>query len=174
MVINLISYTKAAREYLRQVTLPSPCQLRLGLSKLWRYISQDIARLSFAQKLYLIALILAFSGDLMGVVAVIAVIAMAVEFWPVFELVWHSLAGKAVLLLFYAIIANFALGWSGAIVNEVVGVSASDLDYTHNLAILLYMPAWFLMVSAIVLLALQLIIPVYLVLIFLLKHLYIK
>ena len=172
--MNLSGYAESVREYLRQVTFPSPSKLQLGLSRLWRYISQGIARLSFAQKLYLIALILAFSGDLMGMVAVIAVIAMAVEFWPVFERVWHSLAGKAVLLLFYAIIANFALGWSGAIVNEVIGVSASDLNYTHNLAILLYMPAWFLMVSAVVLLALQLIIPAYLVMIFLLKPLGIK
>ncbi|OUS50166.1 hypothetical protein BM607_019445 [Shewanella sp. SACH] len=172
--MNLGRYTESARQHLRQVTKPLPSKLQLGLSKLWRYLSQGFAKLSFAQKLYLIALILAFSTDLMGVVAVIAVIAMAIEFWPVFERVWHSLAGKAVLLLFYAIIANFALGWSGAIVNEVVGVSASHLDYTHNLAILLYMPAWFLMVSAIVLLALQLIIPIYLVLIFLLKPLGVK
>lgn len=172
--MNLVHYTESACQYLRQVIKPLLSKLLLELSKLWHYLSQGFAKLSFAQKLYLIALILAFSSDLMGVVAVIAVIAMAIEFWPVSERVWHSLAGKAVLLLFYAIIANFALGWSGAIVNEVVGVSASHLDYTHNLAILLYMPAWFLMVSAIVLLALQLIIPIYLVLIFLLKPLGVK
>lgn len=172
--MNLGRYTESARQHLRQVTKPLPSKLKLGLSKLWRYLSQGFVKLSFAQKLYLIALILAFSRELMWLVAVIAVIAMAIEFWPVFERVWNNLAGKAVLLLFYAIIANFALGWSGAIVNEVVGVSASDLNYTHNLAILLYMPAWFLMVSAIVLLALQLIIPVYLVLIFLLKPLGVK
>lgn len=174
IIMNLIGYIGSTRQYLRKLSLPSLSEIRLGLGKLWRHLSQGLSRLSFAQKLYLIALILAFSSDAMGVVAVIAVIAMAIEFWPVFERVWHSLAGKAVLLLFYAIIANFALGWSGAIVNEVVGVSASDLDYTHNLAILLYMPAWFLMVSAIVLLALQLIIPIYLVLIFLLKPLGVK
>ncbi|MCL1091397.1 hypothetical protein L2744_17660 [Shewanella profunda] len=169
--MNLGHYIEFVRHYLRQIILPSVRDMRLGLGKLWRHLPQGLARLSFAQKLYLIALILAFSSEAMGVVSVIAVIAISIEFWPVFERVWHSLAGKAVLLLFYAIIANFALGWSGAIVNEVVGVSASDLDYTHNLAILLYMPAWFLMVSAIVLLALQLIIPIYLVLIFLLKPL---
>ena len=172
--MNLGHYTESARQHLLQVTQPLPSKLQLGLSKLWRHFSQGFAKLSFAQKLYLIALILAFSSNWMGQVALVAVIAMAIEFWPVFERVWHSLAGKAVLLLFYAIIANFALGWSGAIVNEVVGVSASHLDYTHNLAILLYMPAWFLMVSAIVLLALQLIIPIYLVLIFLLKPLGVK
>jgi hypothetical protein len=172
--MNLSHYIESARQYLRKITLPSTSDIRLDLGKFWRCLTQGLARLSFAQKLYVIALILAFTSDAMGVVATIAVVAMAIEFWPVFERVWHSLAGKAVLLLFYAIIANFALGWSGAIVNEVVGVSASHLDYTHNLAILLYMPAWFLMVSAIVLLALQLIIPIYLVLIFLLKPLGVK
>ena len=172
--MNLIGYIGSARQYLRKLSLPSLSVIRLGLGKFWRCLIQGVAKLSFAQKLYLIALILAFSSELMGLVAVIAVIAMAIEFWPVFERVWQSLAGKAVLLLFYAMIANFALGWSGAIVNEVVWVSASDLNYTHNLAILLYMPAWFLMVSAIVLLALQLIIPIYLILIFLLKPLGVK
>lgn len=172
--MNLDGYIESARQHLRHLSLPSVGHINSGTSELWRHFSQGLAKLSFAQKLYLIALILAFSSTGMGIVASVAVIAMAIEFWPVFERVWHSLAGKAVLLLFYAIIANFALGWSGAIVNEVVGVSASHLSYTHNLAILLYMPAWFVMVSAIVLLALQLIIPIYLVLIFLLKPLGVK
>ena len=144
------------------------------LGRAFRSVKHIIIRLSFAQKLYLIALILALTINDMAVVAVIAVVAMTVEFWPIFERVWHSLAGKAVLLLFYAIIANFALGWSGAIVNEVVGVPANHLDYTHNLAILLYMPVWFVVVSALFLLALQLIIPLYLCVIFLLKPLGVK
>ncbi|MBB1268459.1 hypothetical protein [Shewanella sp. SR44-3] len=118
--------------------------------------------LSLAQKLYLVAfIVLCATNEKLFLVAFISVIAMSLEFWPLFERVWHSLAGKAVLLLFYAIIANFALATSGAVVNEVVGVSASHLDYTHNFAILLYLPAWFVVMSGIVLLAMQFIIPLY-------------
>lgn len=145
-------------------------QLSVSLSK----VNMFWAQLTVAQKLYLLAIVILMAFEALGWVAMITVVAMVLEFWPLFERVWHSLAGKAVLLLFYAIIANFALGWSSSIVNEVVGVSASHLDYTHNLAILLYMPAWFVMVSAIVLMMVQAVIPFYFPLLFILKPLGIK
>jgi hypothetical protein len=135
-------------------------------------LKQGFFDLSLSQKLYLVAFILfCTSGEQLVWVAFISVIAMGVEFWPLFERVWHSLAGKAVLLLFYAIIANFALATSGAVVNEVVGVSARHLDYTHNFAILLYLPAWFVVMSGLVLLAMQIIIPLYFIVSLLLKPL---
>jgi hypothetical protein len=135
-------------------------------------LKQGFFALSLSQKLYLVAFILLLTqGEKLVWVALISVIAMGFEFWPMFERLWHSLAGKAVLLLFYAIIANFALATSAAVVNEVVGVSASHLDYTHNFAILLYLPAWFVVMSGLVLLAMQLIIPLYFIISVLLKPL---
>jgi hypothetical protein len=135
-------------------------------------LKQGFFELSLSQKLYLVAFILLLTqGEQLVWVALISVIAMGFEFWPMFERLWHSLAGKAVLLLFYAIIANFALATSAAVVNEVVGVSASHLDYTHNFAILLYLPAWFVVMSGLVLLAMQLIIPLYFIISLLLKPL---
>lgn len=107
--MNLDGYIESARQHLRHLSLPSVGHINSGTSELWRHFSQGLAKLSFAQKLYLIALILAFSSTGMGIVASVAVIAMAIEFWPVFERVWHSLAGKAVLLLFYAIIGRCCL-----------------------------------------------------------------
>jgi hypothetical protein len=130
--------------------------------------------LSLPQKLYSLAFLLLCFSDNLGWVAVFSVIAMGLEFWPLFERVWHSLGGKAILLLFYAIIANFALATSAALVNEVVGVSASHLDYTHNFALLLYIPAWFVVMTALALLAMQILIPAYFLLSVVLKPLGIK
>jgi hypothetical protein len=124
-------------------------------------LKHGLFSLSLPQKLYSLAFLLLFINENLVWVALISIIAMGLEFWPLFERVWHSLAGKALLLLFYAIIANFALATSAALVNEVVGVSASHLDYTHNFALLLYIPAWFVVVTAIVLLAMQILIPCY-------------
>ena len=107
-------------------------------------------------------------------VGVIAMIAMMIEFWPLFTKTWHSLAGKAFLLLFYAIIANFSLVWAASVVNEVSGVDADHLTYTHNLVILLYMPVWFVLVSGVALMLLQAVIPIYFVLMPLLNLLGVK
>ncbi|MCG9746524.1 hypothetical protein [Shewanella sp. Isolate8] len=110
----------------------------------------------------------------LGLVAIITTIALTLEFWPVFERVWHSLAGKAVLLLFYAIVANYALAMASAIVNEVVGVPATHFNYTHNFAILLLLPAWILGISAVGLLFAQILMPFYLLIALVLKPIGIK
>ena len=125
-------------------------------------------RLAFSQRLYLLAALL-LASDNLGLVAIITTIALTLEFWPVFERVWHSLAGKAILLLFYAIVANYALAMAGAIVNEVVGVPATHFNYTHNFAILLLLPAWVLGISAVGLLFAQILMPFYLLIALLLK-----
>lgn len=130
-------------------------------------------RLTLPQRLYLLAALL-LASDSLGLVAIITTIALTLEFWPVFERVWHSLAGKAILLLFYAIVANYALAMAGAIVNEVVGVPATHFNYTHNFAILLLLPAWVLGISAVGLLFAQIIMPLYLFIALLLKPIGIK
>ncbi len=122
-----------------------------------------LGRLTLAQKLYLLALTLLIFSDRLGLVAIITVIALTLEFWPLFDRVWHSLAGKTILLLFYAIIANFAIAGAASVVNEVVGVATTHFSYTHNFAILLYLPAWVIAMTALAILMLQVAVPFYLV-----------
>ncbi|WP_394129153.1 hypothetical protein [Shewanella maritima] len=131
-------------------------------------------KLSVSQKLYALALIILLLTQSLTWVGVISVVAMAIEFWPIFERMWNSLAGKAFLLLFYAIIANFALAYSSGVVNEVLGVSASHFNYTHNFAILLYIPAWMVITSGLCLLMMQIVYPFYALAAWLLKLLGIK
>ncbi|WP_428618040.1 hypothetical protein [Shewanella sp.] len=143
-----------------------PKSFVLSIKAIWQ-------RLTLPQRLYLLAALL-LASDSLGLVAIITTIALTLEFWPVFERVWHSLAGKAILLLFYAIVANYALAMAGAIVNEVVGVPATHFNYTHNFAILLLLPAWVLGISAVGLLFAQIIMPLYLFIALLLKPIGIK
>lgn len=111
--------------------------------------------LNVAQRCYLFALLalMVFQPEI-WIAAIITAIALIIEFWPKFAMAWHTLAGKAIFLLFYAVIANFALAASGSVVNEITGVSASHLSYTHNFAILLYLPIWFVCISILALLLL--------------------
>lgn len=142
-----------------------------------QFMSQLIVlrdQLSIAQKLYLVAVILLIFKQPLALVALISLIAILLEFWPIFEKVWHSLAGKAVLLLFYALIANFALANASAVVNDVVGVPAQHFNYTHNFAILLYIPAWFITISGIVLFLVQIMSPAYFILLWMLRPLGIR
>lgn len=125
--------------------------------------------LSTAQKLYLLALaslIIFQSGWLCTALSIIALI---VEFWPKFNHLWHSLAGKALILIFYATIANFVLASASGIVNEVTMVSASQLNYTHNFATLIYLPPWALGITLATLLGLQLLLPLYILALLLIK-----
>lgn len=121
-----------------------------------------LGRLTAAQKLYLVAILLLFTTENLGLVAIVTVIALTLEFWPLFDKVWHTLSGKTVLLLFYAIIANFAIAGAASVVNEVVGVSTQHFSYTHNFAILLYLPAWVIAMTALAILLLQIAVPFYL------------
>ncbi|AQS36081.1 hypothetical protein Sps_00889 [Shewanella psychrophila] len=139
------------------------------MSKILGTMSGMLGRLTAAQKLYLLALFLLLFSDNLGMVAIVTVIALTLEFWPLFERVWHSLSGKAVLLLFYAVIANFAIAGAASVVNEVVGVSTEHFSYTHNFAILLYLPAWIIVMTALAILMLQVAVPFYLFGLLLLK-----
>ncbi|WP_076411529.1 hypothetical protein [Shewanella sp. UCD-KL12] len=138
-------------------------------SKTLTAIGGLLGRLTAAQKLYLIALTLLISSDTLGLVAIITVFGLVLEFWPLFDRIWHTLSGKALLLLFYAVIANFAIAGAASVVNEVVGVATTHFSYTHNFAILLYLPAWIIAMTALAILMLQVAVPFYLVGLLLLK-----
>ncbi|WP_338589728.1 hypothetical protein VXM60_16170 [Shewanella khirikhana] len=134
--------------------------------------------LNFAQRSYLMATLLLIGETVLmldlgtwfiSLLTLMVLAALASEFWPRFLHVWHSLPGKALILLFYALVANFALGNAAGMVNEVTGVSAASLPYSHNFAILLSLPGWFFMTSVMMLLLAQVAMPFYLLLLLLLK-----
>lgn len=141
--------------------------------KFWRV-------LNFAQRCYfisvLVALLLMFnleeesSADpLFAISLLFAVVALLVEFWPKFVIIWHHLLGKTIIVIFYAIMANFALASAAGMVNEVAGVSSNILPYSHNMALILNIPTWFMLTSVLALVVIQLFIPFYLILLLLLK-----
>ena len=132
----------------------------------WRRINT----LNTAQKLYILALILLAIPDTNWVlVCLFTSSALGLEFWPRFTKIWHSLLGKSFILFFYAIIANFALASAASIVNEVSGVAANHLPYTHNFVILMYLPVWIIGFTLVGLLILQVLSPIYILAILLLR-----
>ncbi|MBD1584385.1 hypothetical protein [Pseudoalteromonas sp. S16_S37] len=126
--------------------------------------------LNLAQKCYLLAITVSIlylydnaqSNTLMMFITVLVLIAILSEFWPKFIKIWDSLPGKAIILLFYAFVANYALVQASGQVNDITGVSADNLPYTHNFAVLLSVPVWFFITSLVVLLIIQFAIPIYL------------
>jgi hypothetical protein len=133
--------------------------------------------LNFAQRCYVGATILLLLFDVLdvnntvgfGIPVTFAIMGLCYEFWPRFSRFWEHLLGKAAVLFFYAIIANFALAHSSGLVNGVTGVSASVTPYSHNFALILVLPTWFFIVSLITLVMLQALLPFYLILLVILK-----
>ncbi|MDP2562800.1 hypothetical protein [Psychrobium sp. 1_MG-2023] len=135
-----------------------------------------------AQRFYISALLLIISSvifsavipswlipvmDFIGIS--MAIIGLSLEFWPLFLRFWNSLPGKAVIVTVYAFIGNFALVSAAGLVNEITGVSAESLPYSHNFSVLISLPTWIIVTSFIGLLVVNAIMPLYLFLLLLLK-----
>jgi hypothetical protein len=161
-------------------------QRRLGVFE--RIVSRRLLRrtsgvvrfwqsLNLAQRCYAAATLVFFSALFFGlqgsfykvVIGVLVTIAILYEFWPRFMLVWNSLPGRAFILFIYAVIANFALASASGLVNSVSGVSAASLPYSHNFAIILMLPSWFFITTLLALVLVQLLMPLYLLVLLLLK-----
>ncbi|KAF7788556.1 hypothetical protein PRUB_a1547 [Pseudoalteromonas rubra] len=162
-----------------KLTLPSAIQPVVGpfsaLQKKWLVFWHT---LNVAQRCYFSATVLCLlaifnelpeDSSLYLGASVLALIAMTREFWPRFIHLWESLPGKAVILLFYAFIANYALAQAAGMVNDITGVNADHLPYSHNFSMLLSVPTWFVTTSILLLILLQLIQPVYLFVLMLLR-----
>lgn len=142
----------------------------VSLAKVWR-------TLNVAQRCYALATLLSFLilyWDMQNIltqviVGVLILTAILHEFWPRFMLAWDSLPGKALILFVYAVIANFALASASGLVNSVSGVSAASLPYSHNFAIILMLPSWFFVTTLLALVVVQLLMPVYLIVLLVLK-----
>ncbi|NVK55127.1 MAG: hypothetical protein HWE26_05895 [Alteromonadaceae bacterium] len=169
--------------------LPSPPtglnKVKSLVHKVWEYLSSfrfykvkaTWKSLNFAQRCYVGATILLLLFDLseadtaigLGIPVSLALLGLCYEFWPRFSRFWEHLLGKAAVLFFYAVIANFALAHSSGLVNDVTGVSADVTPYSHNFALILVLPTWFFIVSLITLVILQALLPFYLILLVILK-----
>ncbi len=155
--------------FFKNAKLPKPKMPSL-FSRIGNYLTKIIGRLNAPQKLFFIVTLLwAFSETSRPLLCFIILIGLAMEFWPRFNTMWHSLLGKACLLFIYAIVANFALASAAGVVNDITGVAAEQLPYSHNLAILLYLPLWFIGFTFCALVLIQLVTPFYLIALLLLK-----
>lgn len=114
-----------------------------------------LAQLHFAQWCYLLASLFTVVFLLLGadkpilakMGAILLLLATAREMWQRFTIWWHSLLGKACILIFYAIVLNFSFAYAESIVNGVIGVRPNIVPYSVNLAALLLAPAWTLIGS---------------------------
>lgn len=144
--------------------------LILHLQSFWK-------SLTFAQLCFLISLVILIvmvSLDSLEFVyttipSFIILAGLTHEFWPHFLKMWDSLQGKAFILTFYAIMANTALASASGLVNEVTHVSAEHLTYSQNVALIINIPTWFLLSSFLMLLVVQILLPLYLLLLIALK-----
>jgi hypothetical protein len=112
------------------------------------------------QKIYVVALILliAYADEIftgqegyISVIGCIALIAMARELWGLFTKIWDTMFGKSIVLVLYAIVANFTLSLSAQKINIIVGVAPSELIYTQGLTTLMMLPFWILLLSVLAL-----------------------
>jgi len=112
------------------------------------------------QKIYVLAfgLLIAYADeiftgkeDYITVIGCIALIAMARELWSLFTQIWDTMFGKSIVLVLYAIVANFTLSLSAQKINIIVGVAPSELIYTQGLTTLMMLPFWILLLSVLAL-----------------------
>ncbi|WP_440054870.1 hypothetical protein ACSLBF_01545 [Pseudoalteromonas sp. T1lg65] len=87
---------------------------------------------------------------------------------------WESVPGKALILLFYAFIANLVLVQADGRINDITGVSTEHFPYTHNMSVLLSLPNWLFITSILMLLFMQVFMTFYVMVLFLLKPLRLK
>lgn len=113
-------------------------------------------RLSSLQKGYGFALLLFYPLEFNSLAILMAGYVLLREFWPKLTSLWDRPSGKLIIIFFYAVILNFSLVNAASLVNEVTGISANYLPYTHNFAVLLLMPQWFFGITLILLVLLQL------------------
>ncbi len=77
--------------------------------------------------------------------------AVTLDMWQGFLRIWNSLAGKALIIVFYAILGNFCFAMAESQVNNLIGIRTDVVPYTVNLAVLLLAPIWSFSLSLVVL-----------------------
>ena len=175
-LVGLKQYTSGLKQDAKTLTQSIPLASQLDIIKK-RTLAFWLS-LTTPQRIYLsatlvfmmfLSLNIEISLSVLALFCGVVTIGLAIEFWPKFLKMWDSILGKTLVLVFYAILANFSLASAAGLVNEVSGVSAAQLSYTHNMALILHVPTWFLVTTTFSLVLIQLLVPFYLVLLLLLK-----
>lgn len=107
-------------------------------------------QLDLAQRCYLISTLLVIGGliisepytwylVLLGISLFGAVI---IDIWHGFIRIWHSLPGKAFVLVCYAVLANFCFALADSSVNNLIGVRPDVVPFSVNLTVMLLAPFW--------------------------------
>lgn len=160
------SLTKGKRRYLSSSpnTISKPTLQRFPFTMLhWLYravlsIPSHWQQLHLSQQMYLVSFIIfaflldddsADSDTFTLWVGLIAAVGFSRELWQTFLKVWESHLGKSVILLCYAVIANFTLALAAKKVNQVVGIEPTTLIYTQGFTTFLLLPFWLLTFSMI-------------------------
>lgn len=107
------------------------------------------------QKAYLLCLLMIYPSGLEVVFVPLAILVITIDFWPKLVNLWDSHSGKLIIIFGYAVAMNFVLASASSLVNDVSGVSASYLPYTHNVAAILLMPEWVLSFGLLILVSIQ-------------------
>ncbi|MEG3766363.1 hypothetical protein [Alteromonas sp. 14N.309.X.WAT.G.H12] len=176
MAHNLIATAYRVQQGKRLLLYVKRCLFRLFLRG-GRWGAAHWRTFNFAQRCYVAATLIAFgviffdiSSDFIQMCMFLLVLSgLLHEFWPRFMVAWNSLLGRAGVLFCYAVMANFALASASGLVNTVTGITAESLPYSHNFAIILMLPSWFFISTVFVLLCSQLLMPIYLIILLLLK-----
>lgn len=116
-------------------------------------------RLSAAQRSYLVATLFVllwvvnFNSQIWPLygMAIALLCAVSLDMWQGFLKIWNSLVGKAVVIVFYAVLGNFCFAMAESQVNHLIGVRPDIVPYTVNLTVLLLAPLWSFGLSLVIL-----------------------
>jgi hypothetical protein len=117
---------------------------------LFRKFKQLWLQLNAAQRSYLVATLFVllwlvnFNSQVWPLygMALALLCAVSLDMWQGFLRIWNSLAGKAVVIVFYAVLGNFCFAMAESQVNHLIGVRPDVVPYTVNLTVLLLAPLW--------------------------------
>jgi len=116
---------------------------RIRCTQIWQ-------QLDLAQRCYLLSalLVLGWLGTfstqpwLLGLLGVTLFGAVISDIWQGFVRIWHSLPGKAFILVCYAVLANFCFALADSSINNLIGVRPEVVPFSVNLTLMLLAPFW--------------------------------
>jgi hypothetical protein len=116
---------------------------RSRCAKIWQ-------QLDLAQRCYLVSTLLVLGWMLslgtqpwlLGFLGVSLFGAVISDIWQGFVRIWHSLPGKAFILVCYAVLANFCFALADSSVNNLIGVRPDVVPFSVNLTLMLLAPFW--------------------------------
>ena len=112
---------------------------KLNLVQRWYLLS------TFALVLWLLTL--AEADPLFFIFAFMLVTATVIDMWQSAIKIWHSLPGKVILLVSYAILANFCFAFAESQMNAISGIKPELTPFSVNLMIALQAPIWTFILS---------------------------